>query len=241
MLILVAVSVTVALNGGLFRAAKKATADTEQAKEVEQRLADGKVKVGDNWYASYDNYLKGIVLEEGITLSTSTINLQKSESEEATGTVTASVFGMDEEPEITWEVSPKDQEAIKLSAETGKTITVTAIGAQNATVTLTAKCTYEGQEHTATCTVTLKILKSIAVGDYVEYNIPYTCTGTRTEYTSSNGWKYYGRESSTGEFILISSGVPVQLKYDSQDPQLWWDLPNDRTSWMPGLWGAYES
>ena len=69
MLILVAVTITAAVNGGLFEYAGRAGRETNEAIKAEQQLADGKVKVGDKWYASIDAYLAGkelIELPEGI-------------------------------------------------------------------------------------------------------------------------------------------------------------------------------
>jgi len=57
MLILVAVSVTVALNGGLFTTANKAKQGTVAERDKELALDDGQVKVDGNKYASYQDYL----------------------------------------------------------------------------------------------------------------------------------------------------------------------------------------
>ena len=56
MLILVGVSVTVALNGGLFSTAQGAARSTEAEKAKEQTLASGRIKVGDVWYDSLEAY-----------------------------------------------------------------------------------------------------------------------------------------------------------------------------------------
>ena len=45
MLILVGVSITVALNGGLFTTAKDAANNTKEARNAELNLSDGKVKI----------------------------------------------------------------------------------------------------------------------------------------------------------------------------------------------------
>ncbi len=60
MLILVAATVTVALNGGLFQSAKKATADTEVAREEESELSNGRVKIDGKWYDSMEDYVAGV-------------------------------------------------------------------------------------------------------------------------------------------------------------------------------------
>ena len=60
MLILVAVTVTIAINGGLFSTAKQAKADTQANIDAEQRLASGRIKVDGKWYDSLEDYTKGI-------------------------------------------------------------------------------------------------------------------------------------------------------------------------------------
>ncbi len=60
MLILVAATVTVALNGGLFSTAKKATADTEAARAKESELSSGRVKINGTWYDSMEDYVAGV-------------------------------------------------------------------------------------------------------------------------------------------------------------------------------------
>ncbi len=60
MLILVAATVTVALNEGLFQSAKKATADTEAAREAESELSSGRVKIDGLWYNSVEDYAAGV-------------------------------------------------------------------------------------------------------------------------------------------------------------------------------------
>ena len=59
MLILVGVSVTVALNGGLFSTAQKATGDTKAERDNELALSDGKVTINGEEYNSIDEYVKG--------------------------------------------------------------------------------------------------------------------------------------------------------------------------------------
>ena len=64
MLILVAVTISMAVNGGLFEYAGKAVGETQSALNVEQELSNGKIQVGGKWYASIDDYLEGKVLVE---------------------------------------------------------------------------------------------------------------------------------------------------------------------------------
>ena len=70
MLILVGVSVTVAINGGLFIKVKDASNRTEQEMEKEVALLDGPIEIDDKKYASFDDYLNDkeiIELPEGWT------------------------------------------------------------------------------------------------------------------------------------------------------------------------------
>ena len=59
MLILVAVTISMAINGGLFEKAGKATGDTKNAMDAEQALASGQITIDGKTYASIDDYLEG--------------------------------------------------------------------------------------------------------------------------------------------------------------------------------------
>ncbi len=58
MLILVGVTLSVALNGGIISKAQEAKTKTEEAQKAERDLLTGRIKVGDTWYDSLDEYLK---------------------------------------------------------------------------------------------------------------------------------------------------------------------------------------
>jgi len=60
MLILVGVSVTVALKGGLFSTAQEVTAKTEIERDRELALDEGRIKVNGVWYDSLQKYVDGI-------------------------------------------------------------------------------------------------------------------------------------------------------------------------------------
>ncbi len=237
MLILVAVTITVAVNGGLFEHAGQAVKETQDAINAEQTLASGKIKIDGKWYASIEDYLNDNPITTGIEIDTTTINLKKKETTEVegeeilTGTITASTFGMEKEPEITWEVTPEDQTAVTLSETTGKTVTVTAVGTANATVTVMAKCIYEGVTYSETCEVTLKILKpiNVAKGSFVEYGVAYTDAYIAKEYTTTNGWRLLdytnNGDGTISNVKLISTGIPAKLYYawsDSSTNKSWW-------------------
>ena len=57
MLILVTVTITMAVNGGLFEQASRAGTETNEAIKAEQQLARGRLKVGNTWYDSIDDYI----------------------------------------------------------------------------------------------------------------------------------------------------------------------------------------
>lgn len=59
MIILVGVSVTIAINGGLFDITKKAAKRTEKAEKAEQELSSERIKIDDTWYDSFEDYVKG--------------------------------------------------------------------------------------------------------------------------------------------------------------------------------------
>lgn len=57
MLILVAVTITVAVNGGLFKHAGQATGETKNAINKEQQLASGRINIDGVWYNSMQDYV----------------------------------------------------------------------------------------------------------------------------------------------------------------------------------------
>ena len=57
MLILVGVTISTALNGGLIGRTKEAADKTQNAIEVENALANGRIKINSTWYDSIDDYL----------------------------------------------------------------------------------------------------------------------------------------------------------------------------------------
>lgn len=59
MLILVSVTISMAVNGGLFEKAGQAVSETKKAIDAEKKLASGAIKIGGTWYNSIDEYLNG--------------------------------------------------------------------------------------------------------------------------------------------------------------------------------------
>ena len=77
MLVLVAVTISMAVNGGIFNYAGKAVSDMQNAIDLEQQLADGKIKIGDKWYASIDDYINNNPITTGIEVTPTEITLKK--------------------------------------------------------------------------------------------------------------------------------------------------------------------
>ena len=57
MLILAGVSISIAINGGLFYITKKVAKETENARNIEQQLSNGKVKINEIWYDTIKDYI----------------------------------------------------------------------------------------------------------------------------------------------------------------------------------------
>lgn len=62
MLILVAVTINIAINGGIFSYARKATRDTEHAKQDELKIAEGSLTIDGKKYDSPEDYIAGVEL-----------------------------------------------------------------------------------------------------------------------------------------------------------------------------------
>ena len=60
MLILVGVTISMAVNGGLFDYAGKATGETNNAIKAEQQLGNGGITINGIYYSSMDEYLEQI-------------------------------------------------------------------------------------------------------------------------------------------------------------------------------------
>ena len=78
MLILVGVTVTISLNGGLFNIAQKAKTDTETKKAEELEIVNERIKIGDTWYDSIEAYEKKIPSENQGEPTEEPVNLNPS-------------------------------------------------------------------------------------------------------------------------------------------------------------------
>ena len=126
----------------------------------------------------------GVTSTKGISINTSSLTLELQDGATVTETLTASLS--DITGEITW--SNSDDSKATISATTGESITVTAKAVGSTTITATCG------SYTATCKVTVK--KVMAIGSYVQYDIPYTDMYSGQEYTVTNGWRYLGKDDS---------------------------------------------
>ena len=177
MLILVGVTVTVAINGGLFEKSKEATQKTLIEREKEELTsaiataydeATGVIKedelqkslngwiINKNDNGSYNaTSPKGNIYNiaiDGTITSTKGVSINKSsltlELQEGTIVTETLTASLSEiTGEITW--SNSDNTKATISATTGESITVTAVAAGTTTITVTC------ENYTATCTVTV--------------------------------------------------------------------------------------
>ena len=100
MLILVAVTITTAINGGLFKQAGKAVGETQNEINKEQTLANGQITVEDKTYASINDYINNNPIVDSsweAILADANANPQKYRHEEQT-TSTYIAIGTDGNP-----------------------------------------------------------------------------------------------------------------------------------------------
>lgn len=79
MLILVAVTITIAVNGGLFKQAGRASKETHNAIDAEQKLANGGITIGNIYYNSINDYLYGPKLKYKVEGNQIVVWLENSE------------------------------------------------------------------------------------------------------------------------------------------------------------------
>ena len=141
------------------------------------------------------------------------LTLKKGETATVTGTLQATLVGIT--GEVTW--SNENNAVATISAETGESITVTAVSTGKTKVT--ASC----DGYSAEYIVEVEEISIAKVGSYVEYDISYTDMYTEVEYTSANGWRYLGEDDS-GNKLLVSTAIPAILYYycDPDTLPTWW-------------------
>ncbi|MBO5413014.1 MAG: Ig-like domain-containing protein [Clostridia bacterium] len=205
MLILVAVTITTAINAGLFEKAGQAVGDMQNAINYEQKLADGRIKIGDKWYASIDDYLNNNPIEQGITIE-ETLKLEIEEgydvatSTPVTGRLTATLNEI--EGTVTW-ASGKEE-----VAKVDQTGLVTAVAVGKAEIT--AKVVFEGETYEDKCTVTVeepKITASDVYSDlptYLGQTVNYGVTYTDASSYGNGKWELFYADGS--HIYLITKG-----------------------------------
>ena len=57
-----------------------------------------------------------------------------------------------------------------------------------------------------------RIANVLAIGSYVQYDIPYTDMYSNIEYTATTGWRYLGKDD-VGNKLIVSTGIPARLYY----------------------------
>ena len=168
----------------------------------------------------------GVTSTKGISLNKSSLTLELQDGVTVTETLTASLS--DITGEITW--SNSDDSKATISATTGESITVTAKAVGSTTITATCG------SYTATCKVTVK--EAMAIGSYVQYDMPYIDMYSGQEYTATNGWRYLGKDD-TGNQLIVSTGIPAILYYDRSNnignqadggANSWWATKNEISS-----------
>ena len=75
----------------------------------------------------------------------------------------------------------------------------------------------------------IEFFKLPNLGDYIEYDVEYTDMYTGYNFTATTGWRYLGR--SGGNSLIISTGIPLKLYYDSS---------NNTGRQKNGWWGTDE-
>ncbi len=235
MLILVAVTISVALNGGLISKAQEAKNGTIEAQEKEEitfALAEWKIVKDKQDAPTFEEFLKGIfgndnvtaggenecnvtfpetgnqykvkgdgsISDKGIFLSQTKLVLQMKEEEPVIQKdLTAKLKNIT--GEVKWSIS-QSMSFVELSSTTGETITVKALIPGTAVITVTCG------DYTEKCNVIVKP----EIGAFVEYDLPYEDIYSGYNFTSSDGWRYIGKDEE-GRSLIVSTGVPAKLRY----------------------------
>ena len=199
MLILVGVTVTVALNGGLFSTAQKAVGDTESERDDELALSDEKVEINGEWYNSIDEYLEGsgITMLEGngqtyYTLAPTTLSFRSSadindfQEVQINGeTIDQSNYTMTEGSTI-----------INLSIDYLKTLEE-----DDYIISIVSK--------TGSASAGFSVVEPEVNSDGFYYNQPYT--GYVSSYDQT--WAFFFRENGTMDTIIVDNGYTTEYSY----------------------------
>ncbi len=241
MLILVGVTVTIALNGGLFSQAKKAVKAQIEAGEREQiglALVEWKIRKEQPNPPTFEEFLKerfgddnvtaGGVENEYIVTFPETGNQYNVKDD---GTITSNkgisvnpnnlTLILKEGTDVTQEISAT-LNGIKGEIKwTNSEESIASISSDTGD-TITVKAIKKGEttitascgSYSAQCTV--KVIESIPIGSYIRYNVTYTDMYSDIEYTAENGWRYLGIDDN-GNQLIVSTGIPLMLTYAGYD------------------------
>lgn len=118
----------------------------------------------------------------------------------------------------TWTIDDSTIAELSKKSTSGNVNTLTLKNAGSTTVHVTCKAGNVGEVKGS---IDVYVIEE-KLGAYVKYNVEYTDMYTDNNYTSENGWRYFGTDSS-GNKLLISTGVPLKLT-GNKDYDAWWDL-----------------
>ena len=200
-------------------------------------ITDGKVytPTGEQVYNLYTEIKSTNVIIENkdynykpeLTLDKESIEVEIEEGTTATEILTATLTNV--EGELTWTSSDTDVAEVVGNGNTA-TVTIKAEGTVDITVSYGTI--------SATCTVDVGVKGKIKVGQYVNYDVSYddiynsTSTATKT-FGKTDGWRYLGTDND-GNHLLISTGVPMILRYyyllGFDDTPQWWDTTQTNTN-----------
>ena len=113
---------------------------------------------------------------------------------------------------ISWVITSGGTYATIPESSTGNSVEVTGVAKGTAKI----KATYTSGNATATATRDVEVFS--VIGDYVNYNVPYTDMNTNYGFTATDGWRLLSRtrngtDSNKYDIKIISTGIPALLYY----------------------------
>ena len=249
MLILVGVTLSVALNGGLItkaQEAKKQTIEAQEKEQIEFALAEWKMTKDQKDAPTFEEFLKGIFgndnviaggeQNEYIVTFPETGNQYKVKDD---GTITSSkgiiiapdklTLTLEEGKEVTQEISATlngIKGEIKWTNSEDSIAKISSDTGETVTVTAVSKgettITASCGNYSAQCIV--KVVESIPIGSYIKYNVEYDDIYIdEKHYSDEDGWRYLGRDES-GNYLIVSTGVPLKLRYSGMSSMQYFNM-----------------
>ena len=218
MLILVAVTISMAVNGGLFNYAEKAVSETQNARDEEQKLANGGVKIDGEWYNSIDEYLNGGSLTLGAVYTDDMIGQPITYS--ANGQTSWIVFGKDTNGNILITTELPIDEAFELYGSAEKWLT------------------YENDLHTA-CNSYGGTVQGVAVTSrsITMEDINYVAGFTKPTFETFTFGSTHGWNSETDEWD--SNNVNYYYPSTSASANSYWQDPTSVSGTFANDWYCY--